>query len=67
MADVRLVLAGFGHALVPTGLAVFRRQAKATSCPRHSQLAGITAVVAGWLSLNVGIGLLAYSVWLALL
>jgi type IV secretory pathway TrbD component len=60
MIDVRLILAAFALVLMFVGVAVFRRQARATSCPRHSRVAERNAVFAGWASLIGGIGLIGY-------
>lgn len=60
MIEVRLTLIAIALALVLIGVAVFRRQARATSCPRHSRVAGRIAVVAGWASVVSGIGLMVY-------
>ena len=60
MIDFRLILAAIALALMFIGVSIFRRQARATSCPRHSRLAGRIAVVAGWVSLIGGIGLMSY-------
>ncbi len=48
-------------ALILLGLAVFVRQAQATSCRRHSRLAGRMAVAIGSAAVVVGIGLIAYA------
>lgn len=58
MLDVRLILIAIAVALMLIGAAIFRRQARATSCPRHSRSAGRIAVVAGWAALIGGIGLM---------
>ena len=64
MVDFRLILAAIALALMLIGVGVFRRQMKATSCPRHSHLAGRIAVMAGWFSLIGGIGLMGYVILL---
>ncbi len=61
MIDLRLTLVGIAMLLMLVGVAVFRRQTRATSCPRHSQLAGRIAIVVGWASLIGGIGLAGYA------
>jgi hypothetical protein len=43
------------------GVAVFRVQVRAASCPRHSRFAGRMAIVLGWASLIGGMGLLGYA------
>jgi hypothetical protein len=65
MIDVRLTLAGIAMLLMLVGVAVFRRQMRATSCPRHSRFAGRIAIVAGWASLIGGMGLLGYALLLS--
>jgi len=61
MIDVPVILAGIALVMMLVGVAVFRRQARASSCPRHSHLAGRVAVVAGWISLIGGVGLMVYA------
>ncbi len=60
LVDVRILLVVVAVLLMLVGAVVFRRQARATSCPRHSRIAGKVAMAAGWLSLIGGIGLLGY-------
>jgi uncharacterized membrane protein len=43
--DVRLIVAIIAISLILVGVAVFRRQTRATSCPRHNRLAGRITVV----------------------
>lgn len=64
MIDVRLMLTGIAVLLMLLGAAVFHRQARAGSCPRHSRMAGRIALVAGWASLVGGIGLVVYTILL---
>lgn len=60
MTDHRLLIIGLGMLWALVGVSVIRTQAKATSCPRHSRLAGKLAVPIGWGSLIGGLGLLGY-------
>lgn len=62
MIGLRLTLSGIALAMMLIGVAVFRRQARAASCPRHSRVAGRIAVLAGWASIIGGIGLLGYAI-----
>ena len=63
MIGMRLLLAGIALVMVLITVAVFRRQARATSCPRHSRIAGRIAVAAGWASFVAAIGLLIYALF----
>jgi formate-dependent nitrite reductase membrane component NrfD len=65
MIDVRLTLVGIAVLLMLVGLVVFRRQMRATSCPRHSRFAGRLAMIIGWASLIGGMGLLGYALLLS--
>jgi hypothetical protein len=65
MIDVYRTLMGMAILLMLVGVAIFRRQSRATSCPRHNRFAGRIALVAGWASLIGGMSLLGYALLLS--
>ena len=64
MFDERWLITGLAVLWLGVGVMILRTQAKATSCSRHSRVAGMLAVPIGWGSLVGGVGLLGYGVYL---
>ena len=56
---IELIVAAIVMLLV--GVGALWRQSRATSCPKHSRWAGRIGVALAWLSLIVGVSLLAYA------
>lgn len=57
-----LVIGAVGVGLIVVGVAALRRQSKATSCPKHSLVAGRVAVFLAWACMIAGIGTLVAGV-----
>jgi glutamate 5-kinase len=57
-----LVIGAVGAGLIVVGVAALRRQAKATSCPKHSHAAGRLAVILAWACMIAGAGALVAAV-----